>query len=67
MRVVPAGGPSLAKGTVPLAVFGSVGYGLRTGILGAPARATQAASPLLFGLLMDYMGIGVLAISAGVS
>jgi len=52
---------------VPLAIFGSVGYGLRSGILGGPARATQAASPLLFGLLMDRMGIGVLAISAGLS
>ena len=58
---------TIAKGTVPLAIFGPVGYGLRTGILGAPARATQAASPLLFGLLMDRMGIGVLAISAGLS
>ena len=58
---------TIAKGTVPLAIFGPVGYGLRSGILGAPARATQAASPLLFGLLMDRMGIGVLAISAGLS
>jgi len=33
----------------------------------APTRATQAASPLLFGVLMDEMGIGVLAISAGLS
>ena len=44
-----------------------VGYGLRSGILGAPARSTQAASPLLFNLLMDRMGICVLAISAGLS
>jgi hypothetical protein len=58
---------TITKGTVPLAIFGPVGYGLRSGILGAPARATQAASPLLFGLLMDRMGIGVLAISAGLS
>jgi hypothetical protein len=58
---------TIAKGTVPLAIFGPVGYGLRSGILGAPARATQAASPLLFGLLMDHMGVGVLAISAGLS
>jgi MFS family permease len=58
---------TIAKGTVPLAIFGPVGYGLRTGILGAPARATQAASPLLFGLLMDHMGIGVLTVSAGLS
>jgi hypothetical protein len=58
---------TIAKGTVPLAIFGPVGYGLRSGILGAPARATQAASPLLFALLMDRMGIGVLVISAGLS
>jgi hypothetical protein len=49
----------IAKGTVPLAIFGPVCYGLRSGILGAPARATRAASPLLFGLLMDHMGIRV--------
>ena len=58
---------TIAKGTVPLAIFGPVGYGRRSGILGAPARATQAASPLLFGVLMDHMGIGVLSISAGLS
>jgi hypothetical protein len=58
---------TIAKGTVPLAIFGPVGYGLRSGLLGAPARATQAASPLVFGLLIDRMGIGVLAISAGLS
>jgi hypothetical protein len=48
-------------------IFGPIGYGLRSGIIGAPARAAQAASPLLFGLLMDHMGLGVLAISAGLS
>src|SRR5947209_4009307 len=58
---------TIAKGTVPLAIFGPVGYGLRSGILGAPARATQAAAPLFFGVLIDQMGIGVLAISAGLS
>jgi hypothetical protein len=52
---------------VPLAIFGPVGYGLRSGVLDASARATQAAPPLLFGLLMDHMGIGVLAFSAGLS
>jgi len=58
---------TIAKGTVPLAIFGPAGYGLRSGILGAPARATQAASPLLFGLLMDQMGMSVIAVSAGLS
>jgi hypothetical protein len=58
---------TIAKGTVLLAIFGPMSYGLRSGILGAPARATQAASPLVFGLLMDYMGIKVIAVSAGLS
>jgi predicted MFS family arabinose efflux permease len=58
---------TIAKGTLPLAIFGPVGYGLRNGILAAPARAAQAASPLIFGLLIDWLGIGALAISAGIS
>jgi hypothetical protein len=36
-------------------------------VLGAPARAAQAGAPLIFGLLLDRMGLGVLAISAGLS
>ena len=56
---------TIARGTVPLALFGPVNYGARTGLLGAPARAAQAAAPLLFGLLMDSIGRWVLAVSAG--
>jgi hypothetical protein len=41
----------IAKGTLPLTIFGPVGYGLRNGILAAPARAAQAASPLIERLL----------------
>jgi hypothetical protein len=58
---------TIAKGTLPLAIFGPVGYGLRNGILAAPARAAQAASPLIFGLLIDWLGVGALTISAGLS
>ncbi len=58
---------TIAKGTLPLAIFGPVGYGLRNGILAAPARAAQAASPLVFGLLIDWLGVGALAVSAGMS
>jgi len=58
---------TIAKGTLPLAIFGPVGYGLRSGVLGAPARAAQAGAPLMFGLLLDRMGLGMLAISAGLS
>ncbi len=56
---------TIARGTVPLAVFGPIGYGLRTGFLGAPARVAQALGPVLFGVLLDRMGAGSLAVSAG--
>jgi predicted MFS family arabinose efflux permease len=55
---------TIARGTVPLAVFGPLGYGERTGLLGAPARAAQALAPLLFGLLLDAMGASVIVVSA---
>ena len=54
---------TIARGTVPLAVFGPHGYGERTGLLGAPARAAQACAPLLFGLLLDAMGASVIIVS----
>jgi predicted MFS family arabinose efflux permease len=55
---------TIARGTVPLAMFGPHGYGERTGLLGAPARAAQAFAPLLFGLLLDVMGLWAIAVSA---
>ena len=58
---------TIARGTVPLAIFGPAGYGLRTGLLGAPARATQALAPFLFGVLLDRMGTAAIAISASCS
>jgi MFS family permease len=54
---------TIARGTVPLAIFGPIGYGLRTGLLGAPARATQALAPVLFGVFLDCMGAASIAIS----
>ncbi len=47
---------TIARGTVPLALFGAAGYGLRTGIIAAPARIIQGAAPLLFGLILDRGG-----------
>jgi MFS family permease len=55
---------TIARGTVPLAVFGPHAYGERTGLLGAPARASQAFAPLLFGLLIDVMGTSAVFVSA---
>ncbi|MGP8051754.1 MAG: MFS transporter [Desulfobaccales bacterium] len=56
---------TIARGTVPLAVFGPQGYGERTGLLGAPARAIQALAPLVFGILLDRMGESVIIVSGG--
>jgi len=58
---------TIARGTLPLAMFGPAGYGLRTGIIAAPARVTTAAAPLLFGLLLNVMGTGALLVSGGLS
>ncbi len=56
---------TIARGTVPLAVFGPVGYGERSGLLGAPARAVQALAPFLFGVLVDRLDVSALFVSAG--
>ena len=56
---------TIARGTVPLVIFGSHAYGERTGMLGVPARAAQAFAPLIFGLLLDTMGTSVILVSAG--
>jgi MFS family permease len=56
---------TIAKGTLPLALFGPHGYGLRSGLLSVPARVLQSASPFLFGLLLDRVGIAAVGLSAG--
>jgi MFS family permease len=58
---------TIARGTLPLAIFGPENYGYRLGIIGAPARMAQAAAPLLFGLLIDVMGARVLIVSSALS
>jgi predicted MFS family arabinose efflux permease len=55
---------TIARGTVPLAIYGPFNYGYRLGILGAPARIAQAAAPLCFGLLIDLFGFRALFFSA---
>jgi predicted MFS family arabinose efflux permease len=54
---------TIAKGTLPLAIFGPSGYGLRQGILMVPARFGQAGAPFLFALLMERFGVSALLLS----
>jgi len=58
---------TIARGTVPLALFGPENYGYRLGIIGAPARFLQAGAPLGFALLIDHLGAGVLLVSSALS
>ena len=55
---------TIAKGTLPLALFGPHGYGERQGLLMVPARLAQALAPWLFGLCMERLGPGALWVSA---
>ena len=55
---------TIAKGTLPLVIFGPHGYGRRQGVLMVPARIAQALSPWLFGIALDRWGAGALVISA---
>lgn len=54
---------TIAKGTLPLAIFGPSSYGLRQGVLMVPARFGQASAPFLFALLMERYGAAALLLS----
>lgn len=55
---------TIAKGTLPLAIFGPRGYGALQGLLMAPTRLAQAASPLVFGAALEAWGFGAMALSS---
>ena len=59
---------TIAKGTLPLAIFGAAGYGLLQGLLGVLARAMQALAPYAFGLVLEGFGVrAAVGLSAGLS
>jgi hypothetical protein len=59
---------TIAKGTLPLALFGPGGYGLQQGWLGVGARTMQALAPYVFGLVLESAGgPTALALSGGLS
>lgn len=51
---------TIAKGTLPLVLFGPAGYGARQGLMMVPARVAQAFAPVLFGMLLDGVGVAAL-------
>lgn len=54
---------TIAKGTLPLVLFGHHDYGTRQGWIAMPARVAQAAAPFLFGLALQRWGAGALWLS----
>ena len=58
---------TIARGTLPLSIFGSQNFASRLGLLGAPSRMAQAVAPLAFGLLIDAIGSKVLIVSSALS
>lgn len=58
---------TIAKGTLPLALFGPVGYGLRQGLINAPARALQALAPLIFGFALEKFGANAVWITVAIN
>jgi hypothetical protein len=55
---------TIAKGNLPLAIFGAEGYGARQGWMMMPGRVAQALAPVAFGLALDTWGLGALWLTA---
>ncbi|UWU95271.1 MFS transporter [Bradyrhizobium sp. CB1015] len=55
---------TIARGTLPLALFGPVGFGRRVGMISVPSRATGAFAPLALGLMVEHLGSSALWIGA---
>lgn len=58
---------TIARGTVPLAIFGPENYGYRLGLIGLPSRFLSALAPFAFAVLLDQIGTAILFVTAGLS
>ncbi|MFV0279980.1 MAG: MFS transporter [Rhodoblastus sp.] len=55
---------TIARGALPLAIFGPAGYGRRIGVLAAPSRIAAALAPVAVGMLFAasaHTGLAVMA------
>jgi len=56
---------TIARGALPLAIFGPAGYGRRVGLLAAPSRIAAAIAPVAVGVLFDaWPAAGLAAMAA---
>jgi predicted MFS family arabinose efflux permease len=56
---------TIVKGNLPLALFGSAGYGLKQGLMTAPARVIQAFAPMIFGFVLERHGLNAIWLMVG--
>lgn len=62
------GALTIAKGTLPLALFGAQGYGARQGVLAVSQRIMQAAAPVSLAVVLEHWGPAwALSVSFGMS
>jgi predicted MFS family arabinose efflux permease len=57
---------TVAKGVLPLSLYGPANYGYRSALLATPARFAQVAGPLLYGVLVDRSAALAVTASAAV-
>ncbi|MFL9927497.1 MFS transporter [Herbaspirillum lusitanum] len=59
---------SVARGVLPLSLFGAQAYGAITGTLAIFGRSMQACAPFLFALVLESLGVGwAMLLSSGLS
>jgi MFS family permease len=58
---------TIVKGALPLALFGSVGYGARQGWIMMPARLSMALAPWLFGLILTHWDQRAILLTLGLT
>ncbi len=59
---------TIARGTLPLALFGAHGYGARIGRIARPALIAQASAPIALAAVLDHAGASaLLAVTAVVA
>ena len=56
----------VARGVLPLALFGPANYAYRSALLTTPARFVQIAGPALYGLLLDRSAVLAVAASSAI-
>ncbi|MDB5431770.1 MAG: major facilitator superfamily 1 [Caulobacter sp.] len=56
---------TVAKGVLPLSLYGPKHYGYRSGLLATPARFVQVGGPLIYGLILDRSAMLALLFSSG--